>query len=107
HYEGFGLPPVEAKHAGVPVIAGDAGALPEILGTAALLVDPYDPVAIGSAMTRLDEDDDLRARLGVMGRERAEAFALGPYQTALDAFHMRLLTSTAPRPTPALSGATR
>ncbi|MGI9376339.1 MAG: glycosyltransferase family 4 protein [Tsuneonella suprasediminis] len=106
-YEGFGLPPVEAMHAGVPVIAGDAGALPEILGTAALLVDPYDPVAIGSAMTRLDEDDDLRTRLGGMGRERAEAFALGPYQTALDAFHTRLLTSTAPRPTPALSGATR
>jgi len=101
-YEGFGLPPVEAMRAGVPVIAGDAGALPEITGGAALLVDPYDAGAIGSAMARLDGDADLRARLVALGKERAEAFALDPYRSALDAFHARLLA----RPFPTSSGVT-
>ncbi|RIA46305.1 glycosyltransferase involved in cell wall biosynthesis [Hephaestia caeni] len=101
-HEGFGLPPVEAMRAGVPVIAGDAGALPEITGGAALLVDPYDASAIGRAMVRLDGDADLRAKLVALGKERAEAFALGPYRSALDAFHARLLEL----PSPALSGVT-
>ncbi|MDF0490492.1 glycosyltransferase family 1 protein [Sphingomonas sp. H39-1-10] len=92
-YEGFGLPPVEAMRAGVPVIAGDAGALPEIVGDAALLVDPYDAAAIGRAMTRLDTDEDLCARLVERGRARAGAFALAPYQAALEAFHAHLLAA--------------
>lgn len=90
-YEGFGLPPVEAMQAGVPVIAGDAGALPEILGDAGLLVDPYDPTAIGEAMTRIDVDPDLRAELISKGRRRAAAFALEPYQKALARFHAELM----------------
>lgn len=90
-YEGFGLPAVEAMRAGVPVIAGDAGALPEVTGGAALLVDPYDAGAIGAAMTRLDTDADLRAGLVIAGGVRAEAFALRPYQSALDDLHARLL----------------
>lgn len=104
-YEGFGLPPVEAMRAGVPVIVGDAGALPEIVGNAALLVDPYDAGAIARAMTRLDTDEVLRARLAEAGKLRAGAFALDPYRSALDAFHRRLLGAPQRHPAPVLSPA--
>lgn len=97
-YEGFGLPPVEAMRVGVPVIAGDAGALPEIVGDAALLVDPYDAGAIGAAMTRLDTDAALRASFSAAGLERARAFDLTPYQAALDTLHTQLLGGEATVP---------
>ena len=42
-YEGFGLPPVEAMACGCPVAASNAGSLPEVVGDAAVLFDPYDP----------------------------------------------------------------
>lgn len=103
-YEGFGLPAIEAMRAGVPVIAGDAGALPEVTGGAALLVDPYDPRAIGSAMALLDTDAALRERLVAAGAERAEAFALAPYRSALDDLHARLLGHDRHRTPAALSG---
>ena len=45
-YEGFGFPPLEAMQCGVPVVAGDAGALPEVLGDAAVLVPPTDVDAL-------------------------------------------------------------
>ncbi|CAM8663284.1 MULTISPECIES: glycosyltransferase family 4 protein [Sphingomonadales] len=103
-YEGFGLPTIEAMRAGVPVIAGDAGALPEITGGAALLVDPYDVSAISAAMARLDTDAELRARLIAAGNERAENYALGPYQYALNQLHLQLLEGEHRTPF-ALSGA--
>jgi glycosyltransferase involved in cell wall biosynthesis len=52
-YEGFGFPPLEAMQCGVPVVAGDAGALPEVLGDAALLVAPTDVDALAAAVVRL------------------------------------------------------
>ena len=65
-YEGFGLPPLEAMAAGVPVVAAAAGAIPEILGDAAVLVTPGDTVALGAALRSVLDDgaraDDLRAR---------------------------------------------
>lgn len=103
-YEGFGLPAVEAMRASVPVIAGDGGALPEITGGAALLVDPYDVGAIGAAMARLDTDSELRAGLVAAGAVRAETFALAPYQSALDDLHARLLGHHERGAPPALSG---
>jgi glycosyltransferase involved in cell wall biosynthesis len=66
--EGFGLPPVEAMHAGVPVVAGDA--VPSV-GDAALVVDSADADAIAGALLTVMSDDAVRARLIETGRRRA------------------------------------
>jgi glycosyltransferase involved in cell wall biosynthesis len=75
HYEGFGHPPLEAMTAGVPVVAARAGALPEVLGDAALLVDPNDIEALADGLDRVLDDDALRARLISRGHEQAARFS--------------------------------
>jgi glycosyltransferase involved in cell wall biosynthesis len=69
-YEGFGLTCLEAMACGTPVVAADAGALPETCGGAALLADPRDPVAIADAVERAAGDE----RLGAAGIARAANF---------------------------------
>ena len=56
--EGFGLPALEAMAAGIPVVVSNRGALPEVVGTAGVLVDPADPQAWAAAIERLAHDDD-------------------------------------------------
>jgi glycosyltransferase involved in cell wall biosynthesis len=73
-YEGFGLPVLEAMACGTPVVTSDVSALPEIAGDAALLVDPRDPEAIASAMTRILGEVDLRRDLAERGSSRAAGF---------------------------------
>jgi glycosyltransferase involved in cell wall biosynthesis len=74
YFEGFGLPPLEAMQCGAPVITGDRTSLPEVVGDAALTVDPFDERAIAAALARLVEDAELRASLRVKGLERARTF---------------------------------
>jgi glycosyltransferase involved in cell wall biosynthesis len=70
-YEGFGFPPLEAMQCGVPVVAGDAGALPEVLGDAAILIPPTDVDALADAIgTLADPDDATRAEFVTRGRDR-------------------------------------
>ena len=74
-YEGFCLPAVEEMACGLPLVATRVGALPEIVGsdnTAGLLVPPGDPEALASALGRLLDDPELRARLGAAGRQRVQ-----------------------------------
>jgi glycosyltransferase involved in cell wall biosynthesis len=73
-WEGFGLPALEAMACGAPVIAARAGALPEVVGDSALLVDPRSPAAITAAMERLGREASLAAELAAAGPRRAAQF---------------------------------
>jgi glycosyltransferase involved in cell wall biosynthesis len=68
-YEGFGIPPLEAMAAGTPVVASDAGALPEVLGDAARLVPAGDEEALAGALGQLVEDSGAREALVARGHE--------------------------------------
>lgn len=69
-YEGFGLPPLEAMAAGTAVVTTSAGALPEVVGDAALLVPPDDSDALAEALAVVLADDGRRADLVAAGRRR-------------------------------------
>ena len=73
-YEGFGLPPLEAMAASTACVVGDYPAAREVLGDAAIRVDPENSGAIAMQMSRLATDDVLRKRLAVAGRARAASF---------------------------------
>ena len=74
-YEGFGLPPLEAMASGTPVVTSNVSSLPEVVGDAALLVDPTDPVAIADAMRRVLTDPLLAAEMSAKGLARARTFS--------------------------------
>ncbi len=74
-YEGFGLPALEAMSCGTPLITSNLSSLPEIVGDAALLVEPRDEKQIAEAMWRVFEDAGLRQRLKLAGMERAARFS--------------------------------
>ena len=72
-YEGFSLPAIESMACGTPLVATTGGALPEVAGTdgdTALLVPPGEPGPLATAIERLLDDPQLRARLGDAGRLR-------------------------------------
>ncbi len=74
-YEGFGLPPLEAMASGTPVITSNVSSLPEVVGDAALLIDPYEPESIAEAMRRVLTDGSLRDQLRERGFARAREFS--------------------------------
>jgi len=74
-YEGFGHPPLEAMSVGIPVVATRAGALGEVLGDAALLVDPSDDDALASGLARVVTESALRDELVERGRTRTQRYS--------------------------------
>src|SRR5581483_4835633 len=73
-YEGFGLPPLEAMAAGVPVVASAAGAVPEAVGDAALIVPVGDADALADALATVLDDGTCAGSLAERGRARAAGF---------------------------------
>lgn len=73
-WEGFGLPALEGLACGTPVIAARAGALPEVVGEAGLLVDPRDPGEIAAAIEAVGRDQNLARQLSELGPSRAAQF---------------------------------
>jgi glycosyltransferase involved in cell wall biosynthesis len=78
-YEGFGLPPLEAMASGVPVVATDTSAIPEVTGDAALLAPVGDSERLSEQVLRLMTDSELRQVLVTRGLERARLF---PWEAA-------------------------
>jgi glycosyltransferase involved in cell wall biosynthesis/SAM-dependent methyltransferase len=92
-HEGFGLPVLEAMQCGAPVIAARAGAVPEVVGDAGILVDPDEPTAFAQAIEALDRDEARRRLLKEIGLRQASRFSpsalgestLASYETAKQA----------------------
>jgi glycosyltransferase involved in cell wall biosynthesis len=74
-YEGFGLPPLEAMASGTPVVTSNLSSLPEVVGEAAVLIDPYDPASIADGIRRALTDADLRQTLVEAGLARVKAYS--------------------------------
>ncbi len=83
-YEGFGLPPLEAMASGAPVVASNVSSLPEVVGDAALLVDPYDAESIAEGMRQVLTDGELRATLRARGFARAQQYS---WQQSVEQVH--------------------
>jgi glycosyltransferase involved in cell wall biosynthesis len=99
HYEGFGLPPLEAMACGTPTIVSNCSSLPEVVGDAALLVNPKDPEEIAVAMHRLLTDDDLHAELREKGLRRARCFSWETAaRTTLEVYRKAVEVATIPLP---------
>jgi glycosyltransferase involved in cell wall biosynthesis len=75
YYESFGLPLVEAMACGCPVITSSAPACPEVVGDAALVVDPDDVEGLAAAMLRMVREPGLAVRLRQRGQARARSFS--------------------------------
>ncbi len=98
HYEGFGLPILEAMMGGTPVISSNTSSMPEVGGTAALYFDPSDTKGLRLAIERVLGDEALRERLGEAGKEQAARFSweetarktLGAYHKALGEKNVRV-----------------
>ena len=71
-YEGFSIPAVEAMACATPLVATTAGALPEVVGDCAVLVEPGNAADLAAALAALFDDEPRRRALGAAGRERVE-----------------------------------
>jgi glycosyltransferase involved in cell wall biosynthesis len=74
-YEGFGLPVLEAMYCGTPVVTSNAGALPEVVDRAGILVKAGDATALGQAIDKVVATKAIRERLIAAGQKRAQQFS--------------------------------
>lgn len=75
HYEGFGLPVLEAMTLGAPVVTSNSSSIPEVSGDAAILIDPNEPVELAEAILKVISDSQLRQELINKGKARAKLFS--------------------------------
>jgi len=89
---------MQALAVGVPVVATDVGGIPDIVGDAAGLLVPTEPGSVAAAVTRLLEDDELRARMGAVGRARfLDSFEATGWAGRLRALYDTVLDEREPR----------
>jgi glycosyltransferase involved in cell wall biosynthesis len=74
HYEGFGLPVLEAMTLGTCVISSQTSSIPEVAGDAALLINPNEPIELAEAILKVISDSQLRQELIDKGKEQAKLF---------------------------------
>jgi len=89
-HEGFGIPPLEAMACGVPVVSSRAASLPEVIGDAGLLVDPFKTEEIADAMDSVLTDQALCSDLKKRGLVRAESFSWGRMSKEILAIYKEL-----------------
>lgn len=75
HYEGFGLPVLEAMTLGAAVISSNTSSIPEVTGDAAILIDPNNPIQLAEAILKVISDSQLRQELINKGKARAKLFS--------------------------------
>ena len=92
-HEGFGLPPLEAMACGCPVLCSNRGALGEVTGDAALMVDPEDTGELTAQLTRLASEPPLREALRAAGLKQAKLFHWQRTATATLNVYARALTA--------------
>jgi len=97
-YEGFGLPPLEAMACGTPVVTSTVSSLPEVVGQAGLMVDPFDTEALATAMDQVLTDRDLREKMQIAGLEQARTFSWPETARRTAASYRRALTAEGPWP---------
>lgn len=93
-YEGFGLPAAEAMYLGTPVITANTASMPEVVGDAAIMVDPYDISQLVQAIQAVDQSDDLRAALAEAGPRQAAQFSPANHARRLQDLYARLGVGT-------------
>jgi glycosyltransferase involved in cell wall biosynthesis len=99
--EGFGMPPLEAMASGVATIVADNTALPEVVGSAGLLVPTEGTADLAAALRRLSSDPDLRKTLAERGMQRAREFSWDGSAAIVARAYRRLARRPAPVMNPA------
>jgi len=89
-YEGFGLPALEAMLLGTPVITSNTASMPEVVGEAAITIDPYDISMLVQAIQAVDRDPELRARMAEAGPRQAAQFSAERYAARLEKLYAGL-----------------
>jgi glycosyltransferase involved in cell wall biosynthesis len=74
-YEGFGIPPLEAMQCGTPVIASNTSSIPEVVGDAGIMINPYDVDEFANKMYEVLTNEDLKKEMSKKGLERAKLFS--------------------------------
>lgn len=93
-YEGFGLPPLESMACGCPVVASRMSSLPEVVGDAGILVNPYDTSSLAEGMRRVLTDSELRRDLVIKGLKRARRFSWEETAELTRQVYNKVLTSS-------------
>lgn len=93
-YEGFGIPPLEAMASGIPVITSNTSSLPEVVGDAALLIDPNNYLELKDAIKFLNENYEKRMTMSARGKERAKIFSLNNFVQNTLSVYEKVLTKS-------------